>query len=130
MSTNDTRTMVQHNAARPAFGAQLGAKAFVVVVSALQFGLLHVLGEQAATIGRAKECQVRLDDPAVSNLHCKISADAAGGHVIEDCGSTNGTLVNGRHIVVPVALSYGDRISVGSTILRFYMEEIPDRPPA
>ena len=130
MSHDETRTTLHHgNAPRPAFGANLGTKAFLVIVSSNQFGLLRVLGEEAVTLGRGKECQLHLEDPAVSTLHCRVSTDPDKGYVIEDCGSTNGTLLNGRKIEHPVELSYGDRISIGSTIVRFYIEEVPDSPP-
>ena len=98
-------------------------------MSSTQFGLLRVLGERAVTIGRGKECQITLEDPTVSTEHCRVSTHPDKGFVIEDCGSTNGTQVNDRRIERPVELSYGDRIRIGSTIVRFYMEEIPDRPP-
>ena len=64
----------------------------------------------------------------MSSEHCRVSTRANEGFMIEDCGSTNGTLLNGRRIEKPVELSYGDRISVGSTLIRFYREEVPDRP--
>ena len=124
MGSDEDRTTIHGGAPRPAFGASLGTKAFLVVVSSPQFGLLRVLAEGPVLLGRGKECQVRLEDPAVSTLHCRVSPDPRKGFVIEDLGSTNGTLVNGRRIEGPSELSYGDRITIGSTILRFYVEEI------
>jgi len=123
-------TLAQNNTARPAFGAQLGSKAFLVVVSSPQFGLLQVVGAPPLKIGRGKECQLRLEDPAVSTVHCTVTVDPRRGWVIEDAGSTNGTQVNGRRIPGELELSYGDRINVGSTIIRFYIEEVPERPYA
>ena len=128
MSTEEPHTIAQGGDARPAFGAQLGSKALLVVMSSPQFGLLHVLGEAPVTVGRGRECQVRLEDPTVSAEHCRVSARPREGFMIEDCGSTNGTRVNGRRIEKPVELSYGDRIGIGATIIRFYVEEVPDRP--
>lgn len=128
MSSDENRTTLHGSTPRTAFGANLGTKAFLVVVSSPQFGLLRVLGDETVTLGRGRECTVRFEDPTVSTLHCRVSSDPHKGYVIEDCGSTNGTVVNGRRIEGPSELSYGDRISVGSTILRFYIEEIPDRP--
>ncbi len=128
MSTDHNRTTVQSDNPRPAFGAQLGVKAFLVVVSSPQFGLLQVIGAPPVKIGRGKDCQVRLEDPAVSTVHCTVTVDPHRGFLIADSGSTNGTLLNGRRIQGDVELSYGDRINVGSTILRFYMEEVAERP--
>ena len=127
MNSEEPHTIAQGGVARPAFGAQLGAKAFLVVVSSPQFGLLQVLGSEPVTVGRGPGCQVRLDDPTVSSEHCRVSSHPEKGFLIEDCGSTNGTLLNGRRIDRPAELSYGDRIGIGSTIIRFYREEVPDR---
>ena len=127
MSNEQPHTIAQSGSAKPAFGARLGAKAFLVVVSSPQFGLLKVLGDGPVVLGRGKECQVRLEDPTVSAEHCRVKSLRDRGYVIEDCGSTNGTLVNGRKIEGAAELSYGDRISIGSTIIRFYVEEVPDR---
>ncbi len=128
MSDGQARTRVQGNEKRPAFGAELGSKAFLVVVSERQFGLLQVIGAPPVKIGRGKDCQLRLEDPAVSTVHCRVYVDPHRGYIMEDSGSTNGTLVNGRRVQGEVELSYGDRINVGSTILRFYMEEVAERP--
>jgi len=129
MSIEEPRTILQPGARRPALSVQLGTKAFIVVVSKRQFGLLRLIGRSAVTLGRGSTCQIRLSDSAVSREHCRVSARADTGHVIEDCGSTNGTIVNGRRIEGPVELRYGDRVSIGSTILRYYVEEMPDRRP-
>jgi pSer/pThr/pTyr-binding forkhead associated (FHA) protein len=129
MSGDEARTTLHSSAPRPGFGAKLGTRAFLVIVSAEQFGLLRILDGETVMLGRSKECQIRLEDPAVSTLHCRVTNHPDKGYLIEDCGSTNGTVVNGRKIEHPVELSYGDRINVGSTILRFYLEEIADIPP-
>ena len=149
MSSADTT--VRPAEPRPKFGAQLGGKALVVVLSAAQFGRVRVMGSGPLTIGRARSSELRILDPQVSAEHCRITAvegeiqpgaaektppgtaasaqsGAAGGrYSIEDRGSTNGTFLNGRRIEGPVSLHYGDRIMIGSTILRFYVEEKPDR---
>jgi pSer/pThr/pTyr-binding forkhead associated (FHA) protein len=38
-------------------------------------------------------------------------------------GSTNATFVNGRMVKKPVQLNYGDKILLGETVLRFFIEE-------
>lgn len=50
-----------------------------------------------ATIGRASDADVRLQDPYVSRWHCQIM-DADGAAVVRDLGSKNGTFVNGNRI--------------------------------
>jgi pSer/pThr/pTyr-binding forkhead associated (FHA) protein len=128
MDSDAARTTLQEGVPRPGFGAMLGAKAFVVVVSSRQFGRLRVIGSSAVTVGRGKSCRLRVTDPAVSTVHCRITSRAGRDRILEDCGSTNGTFVNGRRIDAPVELRYGDRIRIGSTIVRFYVEEVPEKP--
>ena len=122
-------TVLQEGVPKPAFGAQLGTKAFVVVVSSPQVGRLRMIGKSAVTLGHGRSSSLRLTDPTVSTEHCRITTRAGGGCFIEDRGSTNGTLVNGRRIDGPVELRFGDRSRIGSTIIRFYVEELPEKKP-
>jgi pSer/pThr/pTyr-binding forkhead associated (FHA) protein len=43
--------------------------------------------------GTEPDCDVRVDDPFVSNHHCAITETDDGRVLIEDLGSTNGTWV-------------------------------------
>jgi HD-GYP domain-containing protein (c-di-GMP phosphodiesterase class II) len=74
------------------------------------------------TIGRVKDCDVQLDDHAVSRRHCTIEARGAD-LLLTDLDSANGTFVNDR-IVRNVKVKPGDRIRVGGTEL-----EIVGPPP-
>ena len=64
------------------------------------------------TIGRTTRADFILDAALVSRLHCRLTADSADQLVVEDLGSTNGTMVNGtrvtRHVIRP-----GDVLTVG-----------------
>lgn len=62
------------------------------------------------TVGRDESCEVRLDSGLVSRAHCRLLRKG-GSLMIEDLGSTNGTLHNDRRLMSPVALNYGDRLS-------------------
>ena len=69
-----------------------------------------VIGRQASEEGQLGQ------DAEISRQHARI-ARSNGAFVIEDLGSTNGTVVNGRRIQKPEILSPGDRIQVGATTL-------------
>jgi hypothetical protein len=58
-------------------------------------------------------------DPEISRRHARFSALDSGQFIVEDLGSTNGTMVNGQKITSPHILRPGDRISVGRTHLEF-----------
>lgn len=82
------------------------------------------LHEPGVTIGRAADNDIALDDPVVSANHAmvRIKADQyLEDHqvaMLEDLGSTNGTLVNG-HTVHRHMLQQGDRIRIGRQEFRY-----------
>jgi putative peptide zinc metalloprotease protein len=63
-------------------------------------------------IGRARESDVRLDDPSVSRLHARLGMDGAVP-AIEDAGSRYGTWVDGYRVTGRTVLADGSRIRVG-----------------
>jgi hypothetical protein len=63
-------------------------------------------------IGRSDENRICLSSPGISRKHAVITA-AAGGFMIKDLGSQNGTFVNGQR-VTERRLAEGDTIDVGS----------------
>jgi Ca-activated chloride channel family protein len=71
-------------------------------------------------IGRSTHCDLQVDSNQISRQHARIVANNSR-FVIQDLGASNGTFVNGRHIVTHV-LQPGDEIAVGEVIFR-YTEE-------
>jgi len=72
--------------------------------------------EASVTVGRAPECELRLDDTYASSQHARIFGKN-GSWYVEDLGSTNGTFVNEQKLAAPAMLQPGDRIRVGATVL-------------
>jgi pSer/pThr/pTyr-binding forkhead associated (FHA) protein len=68
------------------------------------------------TVGRGGGCGVAINDRMVSQLHARIFR-RNGQLFIEDLGSTNGTLLNGKKVSAPAAVRKGDRLQVGKTVL-------------
>lgn len=56
------------------------------------------LGSQAVRIGRAKDNTLRVDDRRVSRHHVEFRRREDGDIEVQDLGSYNGTLLNGRRI--------------------------------
>lgn len=75
------------------------------------------LANTSTRLGRDPENDVRLQHPTVSRLHAIIHKSAAGLE-LEDCGSANGTFVNGVRIRRQ-RLNAGDRIMIGAVPLFF-----------
>ena len=84
----------------------------------------HVLGRRTR-IGRATGCELHIDSSSVSRHHALI---LLGGRetIIEDLNSTNGVIVNGRHVTRQV-LSDGDLLIIGE--IHFRYAEKPARRP-
>ena len=74
------------------------------------------INEDRTTLGRSKRATVELRENGVSRVHCAIVREKSGRWMIEDLGSTNGTLVNGGR-VTRVELSAGDRIQLGPDVV-------------
>ena len=75
--------------------------------------------KDAVTIGRSKTADVRLDDAAISRVHCTISVRPAGVFII-DHGSRNGIWLNGRR-VTEAMLSSRDEVVVERFRIKAYM---------
>ena len=77
-----------------------------------------VLATGVHIIGRSPDAAICVDDGGVSRHHARISIDASGA-ILEDLGSKNGTVLDGRTIDRPTPLVDGARIVVGATALKF-----------
>lgn len=74
--------------------------------------------EGALTIGRSPDCAVLLTDPASSAVHAVVTLGVDGIPVLEDLGSTNGTLLRGQLVTAPTPLVAGDVIQIGDVVLQ------------
>jgi sigma-B regulation protein RsbU (phosphoserine phosphatase) len=73
-------------------------------------------------LGRSPECDLSelfADVNGVSRLHAQIER-AGDQYFIEDRGSRNGTLVNGKRVTGKTPLASGERISICNIELTFY----------
>jgi pSer/pThr/pTyr-binding forkhead associated (FHA) protein len=71
--------------------------------------------EQPVVIGRARQCSLRLDNPAVSDRHARVGFES-GRFWVEDLGSSTGTFVNNQQISGRVEVAAGSAISLGGVI--------------
>lgn len=69
------------------------------------------------SIGRNVNNTIYVEDDFVSTTHAMLTFRGRSWFV-EDQGSTNGTYVNGHRIDRPVALSFGDELTVGRVRMR------------
>lgn len=77
-----------------------------------------VLDGDRLTVGSAADNDVVVDDPSVSRVHAVVQ-QMNGRWFIEDCGSRNGTSVNGRRLAGLTALQPDDGVELGRAQLHF-----------
>ena len=105
---------VPPRSAAPKKRGQKGPKSLVVTAGPLT-GTKITLGDQPILVGRADDSTLVLTDDFASSRHARLT-NRAGQWYVEDLGSTNGTLVNGRR-VARQPLSDGDVIRIGHSVL-------------
>lgn len=80
-------------------------------------GIRHPLSPPGFTLGRGTDADVRINDPGISRLHARVSVrgtEDAPQVTIEDMGSTNGIVVDGRRVQT-ATLTAGSRVELGNT---------------
>lgn len=82
-------------------------------------GTTFALEDGQITIGRDPSSTVAINDSEMSRHHARLNLQG-GKFVLEDMGSTNGTMVNGKRITGPHVLKPGEMISFGEQIVLMY----------
>ncbi|HTA01722.1 MAG TPA: DUF1707 and FHA domain-containing protein [Streptosporangiaceae bacterium] len=75
------------------------------------------------TIGREPDCDMTLTEETVSRWHASLERATAGGWLLADLGSTNGTRLNGWRVTSPIPVRPGDMVSFGAAT--FVLSERP-----
>ncbi|MEX0717789.1 MAG: SpoIIE family protein phosphatase [Planctomycetaceae bacterium] len=106
--------------------------AFLTIVEGGAPGRILQLHEGRTVLGRHPQCQIILENAAVSRYHAQI-LESHGSFFVEDLRSRNRTLLNGEPIDGRVELHDADEIQVCDVRLRFHLQqgaESPKPPPA
>ena len=84
--------------------------------------------DRRVTIGR--EGDFRLTDPTISRMHAAVTPTSDGRVLLEDLGSTGGTVVDGTRLFGPVTLQGGEQILLGGSILEVIGAAPEPAPPS
>jgi pSer/pThr/pTyr-binding forkhead associated (FHA) protein len=87
-------------------------KLSLVVAQGVHAGKVIPCTSAEFVIGRDPQCQLRPASPAISKQHCALSI-RGGKAYVRDCGSTNGTFINGEQVAGEREVKSGDRLKVG-----------------
>src|SRR5205807_10665323 len=92
------------------------AMAILVTLEGPEPGRHFPLEPHTTVLGRHADAHVCLGSQAVSRHHARVLCQD-GGYFIEDLGSSNGTLVNGKAISQRVPLTEKDTVQIGPYVL-------------
>ncbi len=99
-------------------------KATLLVVQGVDQGARFEIGLEPIIVGRGTRSGIRILDTEVSRSHAQFRYDGEKC-IVEDLGSSNGTLVNGRPIRRTV-LKNGDRVQIGRSQLAYQDDSAVD----
>lgn len=91
---------------------------YLVAIDGTEPGLIVEIDREPLTIGRDTRQGLVFADTALSRLHARVTRVGAQ-LLVEDCGSTNGTTVDGVRIGTPALLDLGGVIQLGRQTLKF-----------
>lgn len=77
----------------------------------------HSIEGDSVVIGRSSQCDVTIADPFLSRRHARLTW-RDGAWWIEDLGSHNGTLLNGRQVAEATPVTAGDEIQLSASRVR------------
>ena len=72
--------------------------------------------EGPVIIGRSSDAEIAVPDRSMSRRHARLVSEG-GEWLVEDLGSRNGTLLNGRRITEPTPVGVGTALRIGSTTI-------------
>jgi pSer/pThr/pTyr-binding forkhead associated (FHA) protein len=83
-------------------------------------GQSYPIGPEGLTMGREAGNDIVISSDQASRRHARILV-MAGGHVLQDLESTNGTFVNSKQ-VKEQQLRHGDVVRIASTVMKYLVE--------
>jgi two-component system response regulator AtoC len=100
----------------------------LVVMSPTGAGSVPAPGAGTLVLGRAEQCDVRIEDSRLSRRHAELRF--GGGVHFVDLGSRNGSFVRNERASphVPVRVRIGDAIAIGGTLLTLQRAVTSARP--
>jgi hypothetical protein len=105
--------------------AQSNVPEFVLtIISGGDPGQSFVFQQQEVTLGRVANNDLVLYDPEVSRRHLVIYFESQQW-IVEDLGSSNGTILNGQRLYYPATLQEGDILEVSAVAFRFASSQSP-----
>lgn len=92
----------------------------LVVLDGPHRGAQYPIRREKTVIGRSSEAELTMDEDTLSRKHAAV-VFRGGTFYLEDLGSANGTLVDGKKIREH-ELRHGDRFNMGHVVFQFLQQ--------
>lgn len=90
----------------------------------------HFCEADSLTVGRSSKADLVLSDRFLSRQHARFYREG-DAWIVEDLGSRNTTLLNGRPLATPARLSAGDQVKLSETVISIEgFDATASRPPS
>src|SRR5688572_21351026 len=106
---------------------QIEAEMRLVQAPGALLGAVFEVPPKLLLIGRADDCDIRLDLPSISRQHARLIPAGEARWTVQDAGSRNGVEVNGA-LIKTAEVSPGDRISFGPEVVAMLQVRRPEKP--
>jgi hypothetical protein len=89
-------------------------------------GSIYTLAPGVNVIGRDTTCDIVCAfDDTISAVHAEVVVGDDGVTIVRDCGSSNGTTVDGKPVSATTRLNHGSVVMIGTTQLRYTVGDSP-----
>lgn len=102
-------------------------RARLVFLAGPHEGRVVYLGSRDTLIGRDEATDVPMDDDLCSRMHAKLGRTSQGEYTLEDLGSRNGSMLNGKRISTRRILSHRALITLGKSVIEYRAALIDER---
>jgi len=100
------------------------ARYWLTILEGPQKGTEIDLVKEVIVVGRHPDCDININDPEVSRKQFILRKNN-DEYWIEDLGSTNGTVVNGRPAPALYRLRNNSKINLGANVMLVFRKELP-----
>ncbi len=95
---------------------------YLSIIYPREFNRRFKLSERPLVIGRSRQADVMLNNELISRTHCQVK-HTTEGVIVEDLGSTNGTMIDGKPIH-RARLPVNGRLLLGTFVLKLEYKDM------
>ncbi len=120
---DDTTAVINRETLQQYQEAQNEQTACLTIMSGPHVGRMITLEQGDVTVGRGRDCDLRISDEKVSRQHAEFRW-ADDQVLVEDLQSSNGTFVGGNRVFGERYLRDGDKVALGNSVmLKFAIQD-------